>query len=256
MEPSEIVRVGELFQEYTKYRHFTAPSLMVRGAPVPDSEKPVPPDAPIVELPARSEVLPDETRGLFDILKTRRSRRAYSAAPVELEELATLLWSVQGIVKSGRGFALRTAPSAGARHPLETYVIVNRVEGLDAGLCRYSPGGHRLVRLGDDASVADRLAAACLGQEMLRTSAVSFIWTAAIERGRWKYQQRAYRYIYLDAGHACQNLYLACEALGLGCCAVAAFDDDAVDRILGLDGREEFTIYLATVGRVKAGRVV
>lgn len=256
MDRSDIERVGELFQEFTKYRHFTAPSLMVRGAPVPQAEKTDPPHAPIVELPASPEVPPEKTRGLFDLLRTRRSRRAYSAAPLALAELATLLWSVQGVVESGRGFTLRTAPSAGARHPLETYIMANRVEGVVAGLYRYSPAGHRLVRLGDDASVAGRLAAACLGQEMLRTSAVSFIWTAAIERGRWKYQQRAYRYIYLDAGHACQNLYLACEALGLGCCAVAAFDDDEVDRILGLDGREEFTIYLATVGRVKAGRVV
>jgi SagB-type dehydrogenase family enzyme len=256
MDRTDIERVGELFQEFTKYRYFTAPSLMVRGAPVPEAEKADPPDAPIVELPAPSEILPGKTRGLFDLLRTRRSRRAYSSAPLALAELATLLWSVQGVVESGRGFTLRTAPSAGARHPLETYVMVNRVEGVVAGLCRYSPAGHRLVRLGDDASVAGRLASACLGQEMLRTSAVSFIWTAAIGRGRWKYQQRAYRYIYLDAGHACQNLYLACEALGLGCCAVAAFDDDEVDRILGLDGREEFTIYLATVGRIRTGRVV
>lgn len=254
MDRVDIERVGELFQEFTKYRHFTAPSLMVRGAPVPEAEKPVPADAPIVELPAPQEMLPDRTRGLFEILKTRRSRRAFSAAPLALTELATLLWSVQGVVESGRGFTLRTAPSAGARHPLETYVLVNRVESLPPGLFRYSPAGHRLVRLGDDASIADRLAAACLGQEMLRTSAVSFIWTAVVERGRWKYQQRAYRYIYLDAGHACQNLYLACEALGIGCCAVAAFDDDEVDRILGLDGREEFAIYLATVGRVRSGR--
>lgn len=254
MEPSEIARVGELFQEFTKYRHFSAPSLMARGAPVPEAEKPVPPDAPSVELPAVPENLPGKTRGLFDILGTRRSRRAYAAAPLALKDLATLLWSVQGVVASGRGFTLRTAPSAGARHPLETYVLVNRVEGLAAGLFRYSPSGHRLVRLGDDASVAGRLAAACLGQEIVRNSAVSFIWTAAIARGRWKYQQRAYRYIYLDAGHACQNLYLACEALGLGCCAVAAFDDDALDKILGIDGREEFSIYLAAVGRVKPGR--
>jgi SagB-type dehydrogenase family enzyme len=77
---------------------------------------------------------------------------------------------------------------------------------------------------------------------------------AVVGRGRWKYQQRAYRYIYLDAGHACQNLYLACEALGLGCCAVAAFDDDAVNRILDVDGKEEFAIYLATVGRSQADR--
>jgi SagB-type dehydrogenase family enzyme len=255
MDRTDIERVGELFQEFTKYRHFMAPSLMVRGAPVPEAERPIPPDALVVELPAPPEILPEKTRGLFDILRTRRSRRAYSAAPIALKELAALLWSVQGVVESGRGFTLRTAPSAGARHPLETYVMINRVEGLAAGLCRYSPAGHRLIRLGVDASVAGSLAAACLGQDLLRTSAVSFIWTAAIERGRWKYQQRTYRYIYLDAGHACQNLYLACEALGLGCCAVAAFDDDQVDRILGVDGREEFTIYLATVGRVQAGRV-
>jgi len=256
MDRTDIERVGELFQEFTKYRHFTAPSFMVRGAPVPEAEKPIPPGAPLIELPIPQGVAPERTQGLFDLLRTRRSRRAYSAAPLSLAELATLLWSVQGVVESGRGFTLRTAPSAGARHPLETYTLVNRVEGVVAGLYRYSPQGHKLVRLAGDDSVAGRLAAACLGQEMLRTSAVSFIWTAAIERGRWKYQQRAYRYIYLDAGHACQNLYLACEAMGLGCCAVAAFDDDEVDRILGLDGREEFSIYLATVGRVKAGRVV
>jgi SagB-type dehydrogenase family enzyme len=82
------------------------------------------------------------------------------------------------------------------------------------------------------------------------TCAVSFIWTAVIQRSRWKYQQRAYRYIYLDAGHACQNLYLTCEALGLGCCAVAAFDDDAANKILDIDGKKEFVIYLATVGSV------
>ena len=163
MDRSDIERVGELFQEFTKYRHFTAPSLMVRGAPVPEAEKPIPPDATTVELPTPPEILPDKTRGLFDILRTRRSRRAYSAAPLALRELATLLWSVQGVVESGRGYTLRTAPSAGARHPLETYVMVNRVEGIAPGLCRYLPSGHRLVRLGDDASVADRLAAACLG---------------------------------------------------------------------------------------------
>ena len=251
MEPSEIARVGELFQEFTKYRHFTAPSLMVRGAPMPGAEKAVAPDAETFDLPAPPEILHGKARGLIDLLRTRRSRRDYAAEPLALEDLATLLWSAQGVVESGRGYTLRTAPSAGARHPLETYAMINQVEGLAAGLFRYSPSGQRLVRLGDDPSVAGRLAAACLGQAMLRTSAVSFIWTAVVERGRWKYQQRAYRYIYLDAGHACQNLYLACEALGLGCCAVAAFDDDAVDRILGIDGREEFTIYLATVGRVR-----
>ena len=256
MEPSKIARIGELFQEYTKYRHFLTPSLMSRGAPVPEAERPVPLSAPLVELPALPEPLPGVTRSLFDLLRGRRSRREYADKPLALKELAALLWSVQGVVESGRGYTLRTSPSAGARHPLETYVMVNRVADLAPGLYRYSPSAHRLVGASDDGAVAGRMAAACLGQAMLRTCAAAFIWTAVIERGRWKYQQRAYRYIYLDAGHACQNLYLACEELGLGCCAVAAFDDDAVDRILGVDGREEFAIYLATVGHVRAGRVV
>jgi SagB-type dehydrogenase family enzyme len=256
MEPSDLARVGEIFQEFTKYRHFAAPSLMVRGAPVPDAEKPAPPGALALDLPAVPAIVPEATRGLFDLLGARRSRRVYAAEPLSLAELATLLWSVQGVVQSGRGFTLRTSPSAGARHPLDTYVLANRITDLPSGLYRYSPSGHRLIRIEAGEDVAARMAGACLGQDMLRTSAVSFIWTAVIGRGRWKYQERAYRYIYLDAGHACQNLYLASEALGLGCCAVAAFDDDAVDGILGVDGREEFAIYVATVGRVKAGRVV
>jgi len=254
MEPSEIARIGEHFQEFTKYRHFVTPSLMSRGAPVPAAEKSVPPGAPIVELPGPPEVLPEKTRGLFDVLRTRRSRRDYPPETLALEDLGALLWSVQGVVESGRGYSLRTSPSAGARHPLETTVMINRVADLAPGLYRYSPSAHRLVGTSDDGAVAGRLAAACLGQEMLRTCAAAFIWTAVIERGRWKYQQRAYRYIYLDAGHACQNLYLACEELGLGCCAVAAFDDDAIDKIIGVDGLEEFAIYLATVGHVRAGR--
>jgi SagB-type dehydrogenase family enzyme len=256
MEASDIARIGELFQEYTKYRHFLIHSLMSRGAPVPDAEPPAPPSAPVVELPAVPEPVPGVTGSLFDLLRRRRSRRDYDAKPLALKELAALLWSVQGVVESGRGYTLRTSPSAGARHPLETTVMINRVSDLAPGLYRYSPSGHRLLRTREDGAVAGLMAAACLGQPMLRTCAAAFIWTAVIERGRWKYQQRAYRYIYLDAGHACQNLYLASEELGLGCCAVAAFDDDAVDRILGVDGREEFAIYLATVGHARAGRVV
>jgi hypothetical protein len=198
MEPTDIARIGEHFQEFTKYRHFTAPSLMSRGAPMPDVERPVPPSATLIELPAPPETLPEKMRGLFDILRGRRSRREYTPEPLTLKDLAMLLWSVQGVVESGRGYTLRISPSAGARHPLETTVMINRVADLAPGLYRYSPSGHRLVRTSEDGAVAGRMASACLGHEMLRTSAVSFIWTAVVERGRWKYQQRAYRYIYLD----------------------------------------------------------
>ena len=111
MDRPDSDRVGELFQEFTKYRHFTAPSLMVRGASVPDAEKPVPPGAPVHDLPGPPTILPEKTRGFFGLLGTRRSRRGYAAEPLSLKTLATLLWSVQGVVQSGRGFTLRTSPS-------------------------------------------------------------------------------------------------------------------------------------------------
>ncbi|MCI0495688.1 SagB/ThcOx family dehydrogenase [candidate division KSB1 bacterium] len=250
MEPSEIIHIGEYFQEYTKYQYFFSPSEMSQGIAVPEAEKPIPPATHVTILPDPAKSFPDRTENLFDIMKARRSRRDYSDQPITLKQLAILLWSIQGVIESGNGYSLRTSPSAGARHPLETYINLNRVEDQMPGLYRYSPFEHKLVQLSDDQKTSHQLAKACLGQNIFMTCAVSFIWTAVIQRSRWKYQQRAYRYIYLDAGHVCQNLYLACEALGLGCCAVAAFDDDAVNKILDIDGKEEFVIYLATVGSV------
>jgi SagB-type dehydrogenase family enzyme len=250
VEPSEIIHIGEYFQEYTKYQYFFTPSEMSQGVAVPDPEKPISASTPVIELPDPAKSFPDRTENLFDIMKARRSQRDYSDQPITLKQLALLLWSIQGVIESGYGYSLRTSPSAGARHPLETYINLNRVEDQMPGLYRYSPFEHKLVQLSDDKQTSYQLAKACLGQNIFTTCAVSFIWTVVIQRSRWKYQQRAYRYIYLDAGHACQNLYLVCEALGLGCCAVAAFDDDAVNKILDIDGKDEFVIYLATVGSV------
>ena len=250
MEPSEIIHIGEYFQEYTKYQYFFTPSEMSQGIAVPEPEKPISASVPLIKLPDPAKSLPGRTKNLFDIIKERRSQRDYIDQPMTLKQLAILLWSIQGVIEFGYGYSLRTSPSAGARHPLETYLNLNRVENQTPGLYRYSPFEHKLIQLSDNPQTSDQLAKACLGQNIFNTCAVSFIWTAVIQRSRWKYQQRAYRYIYLDAGHACQNLYLACEALGLGCCAVAAFDDDAMNKILDIDGKEEFVIYLATVGSV------
>ncbi|HEX9972617.1 MAG TPA: SagB/ThcOx family dehydrogenase [bacterium] len=250
MEPSAIIHIGELFQEYTKFQYSFTPSEMSQGVAVPEPEKLISSSVPLIKLPDAKKSLPGRTKSLFEIIKERRSQRDYSDQPITLKQLAILLWSIHGVIEFGYGYSLRTSPSAGARHPLETYINLNRVEDQMQGLYRYSPFEHKLIQLSDDKQTSHRLAKACLGQNIFNTCAVSFIWTAVIQRSRWKYQQRAYRYIYLDAGHACQNLYLACEALGLGCCAVAAFDDDAVNKILDIDGKEEFAIYLATVGRL------
>jgi len=246
--------IGELFQEYTKYQHFRRPSDMVMGRPTPPVEKEiqVPAGSSLVRLP-RDLAGDEQAQAFWRIAESRQSRRTFARSPLEIDELASLLWVTQGVLRMADGHTLRTVPSAGARHPLETYLIVNRVGSLPEGLYRYSPVGHHLVAIRQESGIGGRTAAACLDQTMMALSAVNFVWTSVIDRARWKYQQRAYRYAYLDAGHVCQNLYLACEALGLACCAVGAFDDDAMNQLIGVDGREEFVLYAAAVGRRPGG---
>ena len=144
---------------------------------------------------------------------------------------------------------MRTVPSAGARHAFETYLCVNNISGLTPGLYRFLALEHALLEERPGSDFADRLAKACLGQDTVKTCAATFIWTAVVVRMTYRYGERGYRYLYLDAGHVCQNLYLAAEAIGCGTCALAAFSDDDVNRLLGLDGDSRFTIYLGTVGK-------
>jgi len=244
--------IGEVFQELTKYPYFMTPSDMVRGRAMPVVEKAVPPGSQPIALP-KTPPAADQAADFWRLVESRRSRRNFSRSPLSLEELSMLLWGTQGVQKVVDGHTMRTVPSAGARHPLETYLVVNRVESLPGGLYRYQPVEHQLVMLRDDPDVGPNAAEACLEQSMVALSAVTFVWTAVIDRARWKYQQRGYRYIYLDAGHVCQNLYLACEAMGLGCCAIGAFEDDRMNRLIDVDGKEEFVIYAAAVGKRRGG---
>ena len=126
--------------------------------------------------------------------------------------------------------------------------MVNRVESLDPGIYFLDVAGFSLEKRKEgDFSLS--IGRAALEQELARTAAVVFVWVAVIERSRQKYRQRAYRYIYLDCGHIAQNLYLAATAMNLGCCGIAAFFDDEVNDLVGVDGQEETSIYLATVGK-------
>ncbi|UCE07016.1 MAG: SagB/ThcOx family dehydrogenase [bacterium] len=244
-------KIGEFFQEYTKYQYFFSPSDMSKGLPLPEPQQPFPTDAKLINLPDVKQILPKRTKNFFELVRNRRSLRKYLNKPITLKELTILLWATQGVTEYSYGYSLRTVPSAGARHPFETYLSINNVKNLESGLYRYLPFDDKLLPLKLDNKIPKYLTQACLNQEMFEQCAVTFIWCAIIQRCRWKYQQRAYRYIYLDAGHVCQNLYLACEAMGLGCCAIAAFDDDAVNKIIDVDGLEEFAIYLANVGKIE-----
>ena len=177
--------------------------------------------------------------------------RKYTEQPLTLEELAYLLWMTQGVKEiTSRPVTLRTVPSAGARHAFETYLLVNRVDGLEEGLYRFAAGRHALARIDTGGrDIRAEITHACMDQGQVATSAVTFIWAAVVERMTWRYVERGYRYLHLDAGHACQNLYLAAEAIGCGACAIAAYDDDLLNTALGFDGEQIFAIYLASLGK-------
>ncbi|MEI6072298.1 MAG: SagB/ThcOx family dehydrogenase [Verrucomicrobiae bacterium] len=225
-----------------------------RAQPEPPAEKAVPPGAKRIAL-----VPPADIR-LGDMpvraaIAARRSTRDFSAAALSLEELSFLLWATQGITGEQRDEAgavvqrFRAAPSAGARYPLETYLAIHRVEGLAPGLYRYLPLDHQLVLVREDARISESLQAACYGTPAAGTAAAVFIWSAVPARTEWKYTYLAHRMIAMEAGHVCENLYLAAQASGTGCCALLSYDQPHVDELLGVDGREEFALYIACIGK-------
>jgi SagB-type dehydrogenase family enzyme len=224
-----------------------------RGVPPPPVQKPVAEGARTVEL-----VLPDRFAGipalpLAEAIRKRESRRAFAAAPLSLEELSFLLWASQGVRQVvGEKTALRTVPSAGARHALETYVLAFRVEGVEEGVYRYLPLDHRLVFEFAEEELAKKVTGACFGQAFAGAAAATFVWTTIPYRMEWRYGHAAHKVIALDAGHACQNLYLACEAIGAGTCAIGAYDQEEMDSLLRVDGQDEFTVYIAPVGKRRA----
>ncbi len=240
---------GYEFVELTKYRNLSEPD-QAKGLPQPPYEIPLEAGHSMIDLPKPEDI----DLGNYDLRKAieiRRSLRRYTEDSLSLEELSYLLWLTQGVksIDEKRHVTWRTVPSAGCRHPFETYLSINRVEGLEPGLYRFAALEHKLVPLRLDASFNDELTSACEGQRQVRTSAVTFIWAAVPERTTWRYSERSYRYLYLDAGHVCQNLHLAAESIGCGICAIGAYDDDAADALMGFNPPEMFVIYLASLGR-------
>jgi len=221
-----------------------------KGLPQPPLERPYDEAAARVDLPdVDASIL---TRNdLYRCMKERRSRREFSQGPLSLAELSFLLWSTQGVeqVIKGGYATLRPVPSGGARHPFETHLIVNRVTDLGAGVYRYLPLSHQLLPRFQEDDLPRRISQAACAQRFVGDAAVVFAWSCVPYRGEWRYDLAAHKAMLLDAGHICQNLYLGCEAIGCGTCAVAAYDQEAVDRLLRLDGDDEFVVYMAPVGK-------
>ncbi len=239
--------LGQLFLEATKYQNMDK-SNQEKGKPQPVLERPC--EGRKIELPSID--LTEMDGSLNQLIIQRRSLRNYADKAMTFKQLAYLLFVTQGIKQKNEKVTLRTVPSAGARHAFDTYLLVNHVEGLESGLYRYLALEDAVVKISSDPTLKDTLTNACLGQKMIASSAVTFFWVADIERMTYRYGERGYRYLHLDAGHVCQNLYLSAEAIGAGTCAVGAFDDDRINSILGLNLDEQFTIYIAPVGFKKS----
>lgn len=219
-----------------------------KGLPPPGMQKPAPSSAPLIDL-----IPPDEitlgTMSVLEAIEKRRSHRDFSGAAITLEELSFLLWTTQGVqaVSASGTSSLRTVPSAGARHPFESYLLVNRVSGLAPGLYHYLAHGHKLCRLKTAAQISPY---EIEDWQLEEEDALLFMWTIIPYRTEWRYSILSHKMIAIEAGHICQNLYLAATSIGAGVCAIGAFSQAEVDALLAVDGVDEFAIYLARLGKL------
>jgi SagB-type dehydrogenase family enzyme len=222
-----------------------------RGIPPPPLEKPFNPNAKRVDLLSKGQWNNIGRVDLISAIEHRKSHRNFKDESLTLEELSFLLWATQGVRQHvNPETAFRTVPSAGCRHAFETYLCTLNIEGLEPGFYRYLPVEHQLLFEFSEERAAQKLIRASFGQFFTGKAAVTFIWTAIPYRMEWRYGIAAHKVIAIDVGHVCQNLYLACEAIGAGTCAVAAYNQELMDHLLRLDGNDEFTIYLAPVGKI------
>lgn len=225
-----------------------------KNFPQPSLEKEYNKSDKLIDL-IKPENIKIPNNNLRNCIKERKSRRQYSNEPLSLEELSFLLWVSQGVKEVIKRFdkayaTLRTVPSAGARHAFETYLIIHNVTGIEPGVYRYLAIEHKLLFLYKEEKLKDKINAATFDQQFTGNSAVVFVWSAVPYRAEWRYHISAHKAMLLDCGHVCQNLYLGCEALKLGTCAIAAYDQEKIDDLLKLDGKDEFVIYLAPVGKI------
>ncbi|MFQ3574087.1 MAG: SagB/ThcOx family dehydrogenase [Thermodesulfovibrionales bacterium] len=221
-----------------------------KGLPPPPIQKPYSPNAILIDLPDFEHIISAGFK-LFDAIEYRRSIRTYKDKPLTMSELSYLLYCCQGIQKViSRSTALRTVPSAGCRHSFETYLCIINVDGLKKGIYRYLPLEKKLLQVYEDNHIDEHIVSATLGQSFTGRCAVDFVWSVIPYRMEWRYGLSAHKVIAIDVGHVCQNLYLSAESIGCGVCAVGAYNQDLMDRLIEVDGEEEFVIYLASVGKI------
>ena len=231
-------------------RNMMGESDQSRGIDPPPLTNPISGD--VIHLPAFEDAL--TTPDYMKILDTRRSVRNYTGAAMTQAQLAFMLWSTQG-VQGPRGVStLRTVPSGGARHPFETYIAVQAVEGLKPGLYRYLPMENIGVKkaaiewLGPIENYPEKITSMLVGQAWAAKAPIVLFYTCVPYRAEWRYIHAAHRVVLIDLGHLGQNVMLSAVALGLGSCCMAAYDQEVCDNVFGVDGHDEYTVYAVSVG--------
>ncbi|MHA1927683.1 MAG: SagB/ThcOx family dehydrogenase [Candidatus Thorarchaeota archaeon] len=216
--------------------------------PPPLFQQPYPEDSLLIDLVPPEELTIGQAPFL-DLINRRKSRRKYTDEPLSLEELSFLLWCTQGVRKILKVGVRRTVPSAGAKSPFETYLVINNVEGLKPGLYRYISFTHKLLYIKPIEDQEVKMGELAFKQMYVGTAPVAFYWTAVPYRTEWRYTILAHKYIAVDLGIVTQNLYMACEALNLGTVAIGYYEQNKIDELFGLDGEDEFVVLVAPVGK-------
>ena len=242
------------YRKYLKNIPVTKESDQRKGLPIPDIEKLVPEGVDLIDLVPPSDFTVGKV-SLIDAIRDRVSHRKYTEKKLTLEEFSFLLWSTQGVKGYERDGLVtkRTVPAGGALHPFETYLLINRVEGLKQGLYRYIATQHKLLLITTENAekFPEIINELSYNQTFVGKSAVVFIWTARPYRTEWRYGEDSLKDICMSVGHICQNLYLACEGINAGTCAILAYDQDGLDKFLNIDGNNEVSLYLAPVGKLE-----
>lgn len=239
----------DFLKEYVRDRVDFSSTDQVLGIEMPPLEKEVPEGVEVIKLPDPSKDL-EKKNSLFDLVNSRASRRKFTGEKITLEELSYLLFVTYGVRDKRIPFrVLKTAPSAGNRHSIEITLIVLDVEDLKPGIYRYTPMDHSIYKISSAENLIEKLNKGVRKQRFVINSAIVFLLSTIPYRTEWRYKEASHKVIALDAGHIGENLYLACEALGLGTCAIGAYDQDLIDELIEVDGEEEFTIYVFPVGR-------
>jgi SagB-type dehydrogenase family enzyme len=236
---------GDDFQQKSKYFRGNLPRHQLNWLKKPKTFKTYPNALKIIKLPDPEL---DKDIPFWNVILNRHSTRKFKDEAITLSKLSIFLFGMTGLTRIFPQYAFRTVPSAGGLYPIEVYVVINNINNLERGIYHYNISKHslELIKNGD---FRTEIAKGCLDQQIAYNAAVNFVWTAVIERSKWKYLQRCYRYIYMDVGHIGQNFYLIAEALGLGACTIGAIYDDEINDLLGIDGIQETAIYVGVIGK-------